>query len=163
MKLFSASIVVKKQYIYPDSNESGNMSGKLIEYFNKQPRLGVISTSGKDGTVDSAVYGSPQMIDDKTVQVAFARGRTFSNLLENPNAVYMILEPGAGLLDWKGLRVYMKMKEYVTSGPRLDEYRSQMAKVVGELAAGMIAVLGTFEVTEVRPLVDFGQGWETGI
>jgi hypothetical protein len=163
LKLFSASIVVKKQYIYPDSNERGNMSGKLIEYFNKQPRLGVISTSGKDGTVDSAVYGSPQMIDDKTVQVAFARGRTFSNLLENPHAVYMILEPGVGLLDWKGVRVYMKMKEYVTSGPRLDEYRSQMAKVVGELAAGMIAVLGTFEVTEVRPLVDFGQGWETGI
>jgi len=139
------------------------MSGKLIEYFNKQPRLGVISTSGKDGTVDSAVYGSPQMIDEKTVLVAFGRGRTFSNLLENPNAVYMILEPGAGLLDWKGVRVYMKMKEHVTSGPRLEEYRSQMAKVVGELAAGMIGALATFDVTEVRPLVDFGQGWEKGI
>jgi hypothetical protein len=139
------------------------MSGKLIEYFNKQPRLGVISTSGKDGTVDSAVYGSPQMIDELTVQVAFARGRTFANLLENPNVVYMILEPGKGILDWKGVRVYMRMKEHITSGPRLEEYRSQMAKVVGELAAGMIAALGTFEVTEVRPLVDFGQGWETGI
>ena len=139
------------------------MSGKLIEYFNKQPRLGVISTSGKDGAVDSAVYGSPQMIDEKTVQVAFARGRTFSNLLENPNAVYMILEPGDGILDWKGVRVYLMMKEHVTSGPRLEEYRSQMAKVVGELAAGMIAALGTFEVMEVRPLVDFGQGWKTGI
>jgi len=139
------------------------MSGNLIEYFNRSPRIGVISTSGKDGAVDSAVYGSPQMIDDKTVQVAFARGRTFSNLLENPNAVYMILEPGAGLLDWKGVRVYMKMKEHVTSGPRLEEYRSQMAKVVGELAAGMIGALATFDVTEVRPLVDFGQGWEKGI
>jgi hypothetical protein len=30
----------------------------LVEYFNKQPRLGVISTSSKDGKVDSAVYGS---------------------------------------------------------------------------------------------------------
>jgi len=139
------------------------MSGKLIEYFNKQPRLGVISTSGKDGTVDSAVYGSPQMIDEKTVQVAFARGRTFSNLLENPNAVYMILEPGAGLLDWKGVRVYMVMKEHVTSGPRLEEYRSQMAKVVGEQAAKMVSVLATFEVTEVRPLIDFGQGWGKSI
>jgi len=139
------------------------MSGKLIEYFNKQPRLGVISTSGKDGTVDSAVYGSPQMIDEKTVLVAFGRGRTFSNLLENPNAVYMILEPGAGIFDWKGVRVYLKMKEHVTSRPRLDEYRSQMAKVAGKQAAQMIAVLATFEVTEVRPLVDFGQGWEKEI
>ena len=139
------------------------MSGNLVEYFNRSPRIGVISTSGKDGAVDSAVYGSPQMIDDKTVQVAFARGRTFANLLENPHAVYMILEPGAGLLDWKGVRVYLKMKEHVTSGPRLDEYRSQMAKVTGEQAAQMIAVLATFDVTEVRPLIDFGQGWEKEI
>jgi len=43
------------------------MSGNLIEYFNKQPRLGVISTSNKDGTVDSAVIGSPQMTDEKSL------------------------------------------------------------------------------------------------
>jgi hypothetical protein len=30
---------------------SGKRSGKLVEYFNKQPRLGVISTSSKDGLV----------------------------------------------------------------------------------------------------------------
>lgn len=134
-----------------------------MEYFNKQPRLGVISTSGKDGRVDSAVYGSPQMIDEKTVLVAFGRGRTFCNLLENPNAAYMILEPGAGILDWKGIRVYLRMKEHFDSGPKLDVYKSQMAKVVGEQAAQMIAVLATFEVTEVRPLIDFGQGWERAV
>lgn len=139
------------------------MSGKLMEYFNKQPRLGVISTSSKDGMVDCAVYGSPQMIDEKTVIVAFARGRTFANLEENPNAVFMIMEPGAGILDWKGIRVYLKMLEYATSGPKLETYKSQMAKIVGEQAAGMIAVLATFEVTEVRPLIDFGQGWEKAI
>jgi hypothetical protein len=137
--------------------------GKLMDYFNRQPRLGVISTSDKDGRVDSAVYGSPQMIDEKTVQVAFARGRTFANLLENPNAVYMIMEPGAGIMDWKGLRVYLKMQKFADCGPDLENYKSQMAKVVGEQAAGMIAALATFEVTEVRPLIDFGQGWEKGI
>jgi hypothetical protein len=52
------------------------------------------------------------------------------------------------------------MQEYADSGPRLEAYKSQMAKVVGEQAAGMIAVLGTFEATEVRPLINFGQGWE---
>jgi len=139
------------------------MPGKLIEYFNKQPRLGVISTSSKDGRVDCAVYGSPQMIDEKTVIVAFARGRTFENLQENPNAVYLIMEPGAGIFDWKGIRVYIKMLEYATSGPKLEAYKSQMAKIVGEQAVEMIAVLATFEVTEVRPLIDFGQGWEKAI
>ena len=39
-------------------------------------------------------------------------------------------------------------------------YKSQTAKIVGEQAAEMIKVLATFEVTEVRPLIDFGQGWE---
>ena len=70
---------------------------------------------------------------------------------------------GASILDWKGLRVYLKMKEYVTSGPQLDTYKSQAAKIIGEQAAGMIKVLATFEVTEVRPMVDFGQGWEKSI
>jgi len=73
------------------------------------------------------------------------------------------MEPGAGILDWKGIRVYLKMQEYADSGPKLENYKSQMAKIVGEQAAGMIAVLATFEVTEVRPLIDFGQGWEKAI
>ncbi len=97
------------------------MSAKLMEYFNKQPRMGVISTSSKDGKVDSAVYGSPQMIDENTVIVALAMGRTFANLQENPNAAFMIMEPGPGILDWKGIRVYLRMKEYATSGPQLDD------------------------------------------
>jgi hypothetical protein len=139
------------------------MAGKLIEYFNKQPRLGVISTSSKDGMVDSAVYGSPQMVDEKTVIVALANGRTFANLQENPSAVFMIMEPGKGILDWKGIRVYLKMKEYLTSGAQLDMYKNQVAKIVGEQAAEMIKVLATFEVTEVRPLIDFGQVWEKSI
>lgn len=136
------------------------MTGKLMEYFNRQPRLGVISTSSKDGRVDSAVYGSPQMIDEKTVMVAFARGRTWANLLENPHAVYMIMQPGEGLMDWKGVRVYLRMLEHFESGPRLETYKKEAAKIVGEEAVEMIAVLAAFEVEEVRPLIDFGQGWE---
>ena len=94
------------------------MAEKLIEYFNRQPRLGFISTSSKDGKVDSAVYGSPQMVDEKTVIVALAKGRTFANLQENPNALFMIMEPGEGILDWRGIRVYLKMKEYIRSAIR---------------------------------------------
>jgi hypothetical protein len=42
-------------------------------------------------------------------------------------------------------------------------YKSQDAKIVGEQAVEMIKVLATFEVTEVRPLIDFGQDWEESI
>jgi len=153
------------------------MSGNLMEYFNKNPRLGVLSTSNKDGKVDSAVFGSPHMIDEKTVLIATAQNRTLANLQENPYAVYIIIEecmdaskntdvnmePGSSILDWKGIRVYMKMKECHTSGDLLEMLLSQIASIVGEEAAKMIHAAVTFEIYEVRPLVDFGQGWEKSI
>jgi len=153
------------------------MPANLMEYFNKGPRLGVLSTSSNDGQVDSAVFGSPHMIDEKTVLVATAKNRTSANLLENPNAVYIIIErcsdspkeenmnmePGSSVMDWKGIRIYMKMKEYKTSGEMLEMIRSQAANFVGEEGAKMIYAAMTFEIYEVRPLVDFGQGWEKSI
>jgi len=41
------------------------------------------------------------------------------------------------------------MLEYATSGPQLGMYKSQTAKIVGEQAARMIAVLATFESNDV--------------
>lgn len=139
------------------------MSSDLIDYFNKSPRLGVLSTSSTNGQVDSAVFGSPQMIDEKTVVAATADNRTFANLRENPYALYTIMETGDSITDWKGIRVYMKLKEHATSGELLDTIRSEAAKFVGEEGAKMIYASLIFEVYEVRPLVDFGQGWEKSI
>lgn len=139
------------------------MPAKLMEYFNKSPRLGTLSTSSKDGRVDVAVFGSPRMIDEKTVVMATAKNLTLANLQENPNAVFMIMEPGAGVLEWKGVRVYLRMKECKTSGEMLDMIKSQLAKFVGEDAAKRMYAAVTFEVGEVRPLIDFGQGWEKSI
>lgn len=151
------------------------MSVNLMEYFNKAPRFGVLSTSSNDGKVNSAIFGSPHMIDENTVVVATARNRTLTNLLENPNAVYMIMEQcldspgtekmesGSSVMDWKGIRVYMKMKECATSGEMLDMIRKQAADLAGEEAAKMLYAALTFEIYEVRPLVDFGQGWENSV
>ena len=99
------------------------MEGKLMEYFNRQPRMGCMSTSGKDGKVDVACFGSPRMIDDKTVVMAVRKNRTLDNLRQNPNAVFMIMEPGKTSPEWKGVRVYLKMKGYETSGENLEKAR----------------------------------------
>jgi hypothetical protein len=139
------------------------MSKKLIEYFNKQPRLGCMSTSGKDGKVDVACFGSPRMVNEKTVTMALRKNRTFDNLRENPNAVFMIMEPGKTSSEWKGVRVYLKMKGYETSGEEIERARAQAAKAVGEEAAKAIYAAVTFEIREVRPIVDLGQGWEKSI
>ena len=139
------------------------MVSKLMDYFNKQPRLGVLSTANKEGKIDAAVFGSPMMVDEKTVVMGLGNNRTFAYLQENPNAVFTIMEQGATLADWKGLRVYLKMKEYATSGETLDAYRRQIAAAAGEDAAAMIHASVTFEVGEVRPLIDMGQGWEKSV
>jgi hypothetical protein len=136
------------------------MTSKLIDYFNKQPRIGVLSTANKEGKVDAAIFGSPMMTDEKTVVMGLGENRTFEYLQENPNAVYTIVESGETIVDWKGLRVYLRMKEYATSGEMLEGYKRQIAEIVGEDAAAMVHATVTFEVTEIRPLVDMGQGWE---
>jgi hypothetical protein len=139
------------------------MPSKLTEYFNKSPRIGTLSTADKAGNVDSAVFGSPRMTDEKTVVMGLGKNRTLTNLQQNPYAMYLIMEPGATILDWKGIRVYLKVQNIATSGPVLDTFKAQMAKVAGEEAAKMIYAAVSFSVTEVRPLIDMGQGWEKSV
>ncbi len=139
------------------------MSSKLMEYFNKSPRIGTLSTAGKDGKVDSAVFGSPHMIDEKTVVMGLGKNRTLANLQENPYAVFLIMEPGETITNWKGVRVYLKRTDLATSGPLLDGLKSHLARVAGEAAANMMDAAVKFEIIEIRPLIDMGQGWEQSV
>ena len=139
------------------------MSKQLMEYFNKQPRLGTLSTSDKSGKVNSAYFGSPRMIDEKTIFMGLGKNRTFANLQDNPHACFFIMEPASTLPEWKGVRVYLKMVDCQTSGEKLDTVRSHIAAAAGENAARMIHAAVTFVIEEIRPLADFGQGWEKSI
>ncbi len=139
------------------------MSSKLMEYFNKHPRLGTLSTAAKDGSVNSAYFGSPYMTDERTIVMGLTRNRTLAYLQENPNAVFMIMEPGKTISEWKGVRIYVRMTGCSTEGEALDQIRARIAPHAGEAAAKMIQAALTFEITEVRPLADFGQGWERSI
>ena len=103
------------------------------------------------------------MVDEKTVVMGLGKNRTLDNLKENPNAVFIIMEPGKTSAEWKGVRVYLKMKEYETSGKKLEELKAQIAKVAGEAAAKTVHAVVSFEIDGVRPIIDFGQGWEKSI
>ena len=139
------------------------MSEKLMEYFNKMPRLGTLSTANKAGKVDVAYFGSARMIDEKTIFIGCGKNRTFANLQENPNAVFMIMEPGNSPPEWKGVRLYLKMTDCQTSGKKLDVLKAQITEKAGEAAAKMMHAAITFEIEELRPFADFGQGWEKSI
>ena len=43
------------------------------------------------------------MTDGKTVVLGLGKNRSLMNLQQNPYAVYLILEPGKSLMDWKGV------------------------------------------------------------
>jgi hypothetical protein len=139
------------------------MSTELMAYFNKQPRLGTLSTASKDGWVNVAYFGSPQMTDEKTIVMGIGKNRSFGNLQENPAAVFMVMEPGNTVPEWKGVRIYVKMTDCQTSGEKLDGIRAMIAKAAGEGAAKMMHAAVTFEIQDIRPLADFGQGWEKSI
>ena len=139
------------------------MSEKLIEYFNKQPRLGTLSTADRNGKINAAYFGSPRMVDEKTIFMGLGNNRTFANLQENPHAVFMVMEPGKTIMDWKGIRIYVTMSECQTAGKKLDDMRAAIAKHAGEAASKMIHAAVSFKIQEIRPLADFGQGWEKSI
>jgi hypothetical protein len=73
------------------------------------------------------------------------------------------MEPGKSISEWKIVRIYVKMTECSTAGEKLKKMRAKIAAHAGEAAAKMIHAAITFEVQEIRPLADFGQGWEKSI
>jgi hypothetical protein len=134
-----------------------------VEYFNRRPRIGTLSTADKAGRVNAAVFGSLKMIDEMTVVMGLGRNRTLANLRENPNAVYMIMAPGGSVPEWKGVRAYLEMLDCETEGKRLDEIIADIAERAGKAGADMIYAAVTFRVEDVRPIADFGQGWEKSL
>ena len=139
------------------------MSEVLMEYFNKQPRIGTLSTADKNGKVNSAYFGSPRMVDEKSIFMGLGNNRTFANLQENPGAIFMVMEPGESIMDWKGVRIYVRMIDCQTAGEKLENLKATIAAKAGEGAAKMMHAAVTFEIVEIRPLADFGQGWEKSI
>ena len=89
---------------------------ELMEMFNKQARIGALATTNKLGDVNAAVFGSPRMIDENTVVMGIGENRSFRNLQRNPKAVFIVMEPGETMMDWKGARVYLEAIDLETSG-----------------------------------------------
>jgi hypothetical protein len=129
---------------------------ELMEIFNKRPRIGALATSNKEGDVNAAVFGSPRMIDENTVIMGIGENRSFRNLQRNPKAVFIVMEPGDTVMNWKGARVYLEAVDMETEGDFFDQIKQNIVKAAGQQAADMIHAAIRFKITEVRPIVDMG-------
>jgi hypothetical protein len=127
---------------------------EVMELFNKRPRIGTLSTANRKGEVNVAVFGSPQMIDENTVVMGIGKNRTLANLQENPHAVFIVMEPGKTVMDWKGARVYLEVLAVETGGGFYDQIKDNIAKAAGKAAGDMIRASIRFKIVEVRPVVD---------
>lgn len=123
------------------------------EMFNKQPGIGTLSTSDKNGNVNVAVFGSPMMVDENTVIMGIGQNRSLKNLKENPKAVFILMEPGETPPEWKGARVYLEAKAIYDTGPFFNEVVERVVKVAGESARQMLKAAVRCEIEEIRPIV----------
>ena len=127
---------------------------ELMELFNKYPRIGALATANREGDVNVAVFGSPRMVDENTVVMGIGENRSYRNLQRNPKAVFIVMEAGETVMDWKGARVYLEAVDLVSEGEFYDQTKQHIAKAAGVQAAKMIQAAIRFKITEVRPIVD---------
>lgn len=111
---------------------------------------GVLATSASSGSVNTAIYAQPHVIDEKTVAWGMTEGRTWAFLKENPQASYLYMNPGPG---FAGVRLALALKEFTSEGEFLEEIRAHTAAIVSPAAAQAVKHVAYFEVVEIRPLV----------
>jgi hypothetical protein len=127
---------------------------ELMELFNKRPRICTLSTANSHDDVNVAVFGSPQMIDENTIVMGIGENRTFKNLRENPKAVFIVVEPGDTIMDWKGARVYVEAATIDREGVFLNQIKEKLLKALGPKGADMVSAAVRFTIKEARPILD---------
>ncbi len=132
-------------------------SEAVKECFATRERTNVLATSDPSGKVNVAVFGSMGMPDDETLMVMLGDNRSWENIQENPEAACLITLHGATGMGMKGCRLYVKVRTMADDGPEFDAAFGDIRARIGE-AAGMLKHLVLFDVTEARPILDFGQG-----
>ena len=126
---------------------------QVMKMFNQKNRIGALATADKSGNVNAAVFGSPRMIDEDTVIMAIGDNRSLQYLQENPKASFIVIEPGAAPMEWKGARLYLEMASFERYGELLDSFRENIRKVAGDKSADAIIAAIRFKIMDVRPLV----------
>ena len=126
---------------------------EVMEMFNRKTRIGALATSNQNGDVNAAVFGSPRMIDEDTVIMAIGNNRSLQYLQENPKASFIVIEPGDAPKEWKGVRLYLEMKEFERYGELVDSFRKKIRETAGDASANAIVAAIRFQIVDVRPLI----------
>ena len=122
---------------------------KFSELF-ANPGLGVISTAAADGSVNSAVYARPHVIDETTLVWGMTDKRTYQNISENPHASFLFKTSSPG---FSGVRLTLELIKTEEEGELLDTIKNNADVVVGPGAGAAVTHAVWFRVLEIRELI----------
>ncbi|BBA70766.1 pyridoxamine 5'-phosphate oxidase family protein [Geobacter sulfurreducens] len=121
----------------------------LSELF-QQPGLGVMATAGADGSVNTAVYARPHVIDETTLVWGMTDGRTVRNIARNPHASFLFK---AGTPGFSGVRLALELIRTEEEGEMLAHIKENADTLVGPGTGNAVTHAAWFRVVEVRPLI----------
>lgn len=121
----------------------------LNELFEQQG-LGVMATASRDGSVNTAVYARPHVVDDRTMVWGMTEGRTYRNISENPQASFLFKAASRG---FQGVRLALELVKTEESGPMLAKIKENADATVGPGTGAAVTHAAWFTVTEVRSLI----------
>ena len=122
----------------------------LLDTLFDEYGIGVMATAAADGTVNTAVYARPHIIDDTVLVWAMTEGRTLRNVMQNHAASYLFKDSSPG---FRGVRLDLQLIKTEESGEMLESLRQSTAKVVSPEAGQAVTHAAWFKVVEVRPLI----------
>jgi hypothetical protein len=132
-----------------------DISKEIFDIVNKPGRIGILGTADKNGQPNVAYFGSLRLMGDNRVTLGMSNNRSLKNLKENPLAVLFCVTESPVNVNTVGIRLYLKLKEIQEAGPFFDAIKGAILKHAGENAVKMIVAAVSFEVTEIRNLMDF--------
>ncbi len=130
---------------------------KVKGYLQAEGRSNVLATADKSGNVNLAVFGSLALADDATVIVMMGDNRSYENLRENSSATCLVTLHGKTGMQQEGCRLYLRVRSVEDEGAEFDQIKGRVKAKVGD-AAEMLKHLVRFDIEEVRPILDMGQG-----
>jgi hypothetical protein len=122
---------------------------KFEELFSN-PGLGVMSTSAANGSVNSAVYARPHVIDETTLVWGMTDRRTYQNITENRNAAFLFKTATPG---FSGVRLTLELIKTEEEGELLVTIKANTDTIVGPGAGEAVTHAAWFKVTETRDLI----------
>jgi len=121
----------------------------LSEIF-KDYGLGVMATASADGSVNTAVYARPHVIDATTLVWGMTEGKTFQNIKENPHASFLFKAAGPG---FSGVRIALELIRTEESGEMLETIKKNTSEVVGPGAGLAVTHAAWFRIVATRGLI----------